>query len=353
MGMKQTISNSQEKLLSIIVPCHNAEKWIAETLNSLIGQTYKNIEILIVDDGSRDNSLDIIKLYKNKDSRIQLFQQKNAGVSMARNSGIEQARGDYVAFCDADDWMEANAYEEMIMSLEKEGADIVFCEFERFWPNGKTQKTIETSFPQLKENPKDIFAFWSSTAALTKDDTLYTKDIHGSACRSVFKRDILMRENIRFCADLKFAEDQIFVLSYLACCKEITYLQKHFMHYRGHTKPWVYHNMFDNHMNLLKEQLLILQKNEYYSDKRKKQIAGYLKCSAYFGIILPELMFKSDAEKRLRIYDKDNNFRQLLTTYNFIQKYKTKREIQRLALFILLKLRMFGLVKKFYKNKKY
>lgn len=341
------------KKLSVIVPCYNAEKWIGETLESLRGQTYQNIEILVVDDGSSDSSLAIVQNFSERDARIRLIRQENAGVSAARNNGIENASGDYIAFCDADDWMESVAYEEMITLLEEENSDIVFCEFERFWPNGKTQKAVEESFWGLKENPQDIFPFWSSIPAKVEGDTLYTRDLHGSCCRSVFKRDILMQNTIRFCRDLKFAEDQIFVLNYLACCSAISYIPKHFVHYRGHTKPWVYRNMYENHMALLREQLLVLHKNRYYSAKRKKQIAGYLKCSAYFAIILPELMFRPDADKAIREYSKGKEFRRLLTTYTFIQKYKANPERKRIVLFILLKLGMFGLVKRFFKNKRY
>ncbi len=341
------------KKLSIIIPCYNAEKWIAETLESLLAQTYTNIEILVVDDGSADESVSIVETFAEKDARIRLIKQENAGVSAARNNGIEEATGDYIAFCDADDWMESTSYGEMIALLEKEESDIVFCEFERFWPNGKTQKTVEESFGALKENPREFFLFWSSTPARVEGDTLYTGDIHGSCCRSIFKREILAENEIRFCRDLKFAEDQIFVLNYLLHCNAISYTPKHFVHYRGHTKPWVYRNMYENHMALLREQLKVLEKNSYYSEKRKRQLAGYLKCSAYFAIILPELMFRPDADKALREYSKSKNFRKLITTYNFIEKYKVKPEVQRIFMFLLLRLRMFGLVKRFFKNKRY
>ena len=341
------------KKISIIVPCYNADKWITETLDSLLAQTYKDIEIIVVDDGSTDKSLEIVCDYIQKDNRIRLIQQVNAGVSAARNNGVENATGEYIAFCDADDYLNNEAYEQMIDTLEQNDADIVFCEFERFWPNGKKQKTIETSFVDLCNNPQAIFPFWSSTPSNTVDNCLYTKDIHGSCWRSVFKRQLILENNLRFNVNLKFAEDQIFVLKYLSQCKKIGYISNHFVHYRGHTKPWVYRNMYDNHMELLKEQLEILQVNRYYSDKQKKQIAGYLKCTTYFSIILPELMFKPDADKAIKAYTKNKDFRELLTTYNFIQKYKYKKEFNRIILFILLKLRCFKLVKKFWKNKKY
>ncbi len=341
------------KKLSVVVPSYNSEKWIAETLDSLLVQTYKNIEIIVVDDGSKDSSIDIVRSYIQKDERIRLIMQENAGVSMARNRGIVEAKGEYIAFCDADDWLESNAYEEMIALMEKENTDIVFCEFERFWPNGKTQKRVETSFCELKENSRDIFAFWSSTPAKIENGVLYTKDIHGACWRSIFKTNYLIENQIQFCPDLIFAEDQIFVLNYLFYVKSVSYIPKQFVHYRGHTKPWIYHDMYHNHMTLLREQLKILQKNTYYSNKRKKQIAGYLKCTTYFAIILPELMFKSDADKVIKDYTKNKEFRSLLKTYNFVQKYKVRPELRRLGLFVLLKLRLFKMVKKLFKNKKY
>jgi len=339
--------------LSVIIPVYNAEKWLTETLESVFAQTYPNIEIICVDDGSKDNSCEIIAHMQTNHPNLRLIKQENAGVCAARNAGIEATTGTYVAFLDADDLLEPVAYEQMIAQLEREQSDIVFCSFVRFWPSGKKQYTVEESFPALIKNPQDIKYFFYSVESRVDGDTLYTKDIHGSSCRSIYKRDIFIDHAIRFHTDLRFAEDQVFVLEYLAHANKISYIGKPFLWYRGHTKPWVYHDFYQNHMNLLKYQLQVLEQNTFYTSKEKKQMCGYLKCSTYFMIISQEFMFKRDADKRMHELTKNKEFRRLLTTYNFIQKYKVRPDPRRIALFALLKMRCFRLTKKFWTNKKY
>ena len=99
--------------ISVIVPVYNVEKFLAQCLESLVLQTYKNLEIIIVDDGSSDNSYKIYKKYAKSDSRIQIIKQKNAGVSAARNTGLASATGEYVHFIDSDDYIDIDYYEKI------------------------------------------------------------------------------------------------------------------------------------------------------------------------------------------------------------------------------------------------
>lgn len=344
-----------EKLLSVIVPVYNASEWVSETLDSLIGQTYMNLEILCVDDGSSDNSKDIIRAYSERDARVRLIEKENGGVSSARNRGLEEARGEYIAFLDADDCVELEAYKEMIERLEADGSDIVFCRFVRFWPNGKTLYTVEENLPCLAENPHDIKYFLLSTPSRMADGNLYTKDIHGAIWRSIFRSDILQNNQIRFHTDLRFAEDQIFMLEYLAHCQKGSYIPEVFIRYRGWTKPWVYRSMYDNMMALCRYQCHVIEANTYYSAKEKKSLAGYCKQAAFLAIINQEFMFKPDAEKTIRQYYKNREFVRLNSFYNFRQKqkYKQKWDVKRLLLFVLLKMRLFLVVRKSFPNKKY
>lgn len=110
-------------LISIIVPVYNVERYIKKCLDSLINQTYKNLQIVIVDDGSQDSSIDIVKTYI--DNRIKLIHQKNGGLSAARNTGIKESDGVYLTFVDSDDWLALNAIELMVSSVVKYDADIV------------------------------------------------------------------------------------------------------------------------------------------------------------------------------------------------------------------------------------
>lgn len=341
------------KKISVIVPVYNAEKWLKETLDSLIKQTYANVEIVCVDDGSHDNSCEIIKGYQYKNENIKLIQQENAGVCAARNAGMDAASGEYIAFVDADDVVESIMYEKMINKLEQEEADIVFCEFVRFWPDGHKQYTVEESFAKLAENPQDIKYFIYSTDSHVEGEILYTKDIHGSVCRSVFKTKLIKENNIRFHTNLRFAEDQIFILEYLQVCKKCSYLSNPFVWYRGWTKKNGYHRFYENHMNLACYQEQIILKNDFYSTKEKKQMLGYVKCTAYFMILNDEFVFNPEAVENIKKYNKNPKFRDLFTVYSFIQKYKVKPEAKRIVLLILIKLRRWNVIKKLYPAKRY
>lgn len=114
-------------LISIIVPVFNVEKYLSVCLDSLIGQTYSNIEILCVNDGSQDHSIDILEEYAQKDSRIKIISQENRGISAARNAGLAHASGDYVMFVDSDDWIDLDTCEKAL----QENADVVFWSYFR------------------------------------------------------------------------------------------------------------------------------------------------------------------------------------------------------------------------------
>lgn len=113
--------------LSIIIPMYNAENTIEKTLDSLLSQKVKDIEIIIVDDGSKDNSLNIVKSYKDKDDRVIIIQQENKGVSAARNKGVCNSRGKYITFVDSDDYVDIYIYEKLLKKAKETNADIVKC----------------------------------------------------------------------------------------------------------------------------------------------------------------------------------------------------------------------------------
>ncbi|MEG2898607.1 MAG: glycosyltransferase, partial [Eubacterium sp.] len=100
------------KLISLIIPIYNSEKFLDRCIQSIINQTYKNIEIILVNDGSIDQSLEICQLYKKRDNRIVIINKKNGGVGSARNIGLQKAKGDYIGFIDSDDYIDKETYEE-------------------------------------------------------------------------------------------------------------------------------------------------------------------------------------------------------------------------------------------------
>lgn len=113
-------------MVSVIVPVYNAQQYLRRCLDSIVGQSYRDIEIVLVDDGSTDRSPMILQRYKNLDGRVRLYRQENRGVAAARNTGLARAEGDFFLFVDADDWIETNALETLV-SLMDEKTDIVLC----------------------------------------------------------------------------------------------------------------------------------------------------------------------------------------------------------------------------------
>ena len=118
-----------DELISIIVPVYNSSATLDKCINSLINQTYKNIEIIIVDDGSIDNSYDICLRYSLNDSRVKLIKQNNFGVSFARNKGLEICNGKYIGFVDADDYIEKNMYSKLYENLKKTDSKLAICNY--------------------------------------------------------------------------------------------------------------------------------------------------------------------------------------------------------------------------------
>lgn len=134
---KCIIDGRNQPLLSVIIPVYGVEKYIAECLDSVINQTYKNIEVIVINDGTKDNSAVIAKQYAEKDSRIKVYDFENGGLSLARNRGLELVKGKYTAFLDSDDKINPNMYMDMIEYLEHNDLDFIKCGFVEFDENNK------------------------------------------------------------------------------------------------------------------------------------------------------------------------------------------------------------------------
>lgn len=126
-----------EELISVIVPVYNVEKYIDKCINSIINQTYKNLEIILVDDGSPDNCGNICDEYSKKDNRIIVIHKENGGVSSARNIGIKNAKGKWITFVDSDDWIENDYVEKLSKIGIQNKAEVVLCGYNRIYNNDK------------------------------------------------------------------------------------------------------------------------------------------------------------------------------------------------------------------------
>lgn len=143
IGWKVQDMTAIEEKISVIIPVYNCRNWIKRCLDSVLTQTYQNLEIVVIDDGSDDGSAEMIKQFVQKDSRIRYFFQENQGEASARNQGIRRASGSIVAFVDADDYIEKDMYEKMMAVMEERAADIVECSCRKVSPGGRTLQNSE------------------------------------------------------------------------------------------------------------------------------------------------------------------------------------------------------------------
>lgn len=126
----------EEKIISVIVPIYNVEKYLRKSIDSLLCQTYRNLEIILVDDGGTDGCPDICDEYKEQDARVRVIHKSNGGLSDARNAGLAIASGEYIAFFDSDDYLKPTMYEKLVQALECAKADVAICNFETVTPEG-------------------------------------------------------------------------------------------------------------------------------------------------------------------------------------------------------------------------
>lgn len=188
------------KCVSIIIPVYNLENYLEECLNSIINQTYKNLEIILLDDESDDQSLKICKSFEVKDKRIKVSSHSNKGVSYTRNRGIELASGDYLMFVDGDDYLEPFWVEHYVQAAEKSNADIVIGGL-TFWL--QTGELIQKKTPTLGEFTKDI---WNCIC--TKEN-----EIFGYAPNKLYRTDFIKSKGVLFDENMEAQEDLDFALS--------------------------------------------------------------------------------------------------------------------------------------------
>ncbi len=169
----KTQLDMEEEKISVIIPIYNVENYLRKCLDSVVNQTYKNLEILLVDDESSDSSGLIADEYAQKDSRIRVFHNKNMGVSGARNYGLDHMKGDYVAFIDSDDYVDLTYFEKLYKALKDTASDMSVCGFDYIFENRDNKFKIKHLFPNRtrvlgKEQAlKNIFSYSRRTVSFT------------------------------------------------------------------------------------------------------------------------------------------------------------------------------------------
>lgn len=209
--------------MSVIIPVYNAEKHLRRCLDSVVGQTLEEIEIICVDDGSTDDSANVLVNYAAEDKRIHILKQINAGAGAARNLGLENAAGEYIAFIDADDWAETDFCEQLYKCAKCSDADVAICRAQRF--DDVTGEPLPSEW-MLKDEllPGNVFF----AADVSKRMFQFT---YGQVWDKLFRRSFINERNIRF-PELRAAEDTPFAYISLLSAGKIAVQPSVLLHYR-------------------------------------------------------------------------------------------------------------------------
>lgn len=235
-------------LVSVIVPIYNQEKYLEKSLLSLLNQNYSNLEIILVNDGSTDDSLPIIKKYEERDSRIKIIDKENGGVSSARNAGLEIAKGDYIGFVDPDDWVESEMYSSMLSLSLEEKAEVVMCNYLVEKNASKNEIILETKKTKLFTN--EILDYLAADMINMNTLNISSPSIMGSVCRMLIKRDLIYNNNIRFDEAIPYMEDLVFAIEILLNTKRVGIddnLHYHYNQIEGSASNKYLPNFLKNH----------------------------------------------------------------------------------------------------------
>lgn len=210
--------------VSIIVPVYNAEKYLRECVDSILDQTVREIELILVDDGSVDSSPAICDSYAEKDPRVKVIHKQNGRAASARNAGLRAAEGEYIAFVDSDDWISPDMYEKMLLS----GADVALCDYVRFRENEQfpfTQPSISAGFYNKEQIRKNIYPH------LVMDGVEFPITISNWVL--LIKRSVIKDNDLAYREDIHISEDAPFGSEILYCANSFCYLKGEALyHYR-------------------------------------------------------------------------------------------------------------------------
>ena len=357
--------------VSVIVPIWNVEKYLPKCLDSLINQTLKDIEIICINDGSPDNCLNILKEYQAKDNRIIIIDQKNHGQGHARNSGLKIAKGEYIMFCDPDDYYELSMCEEMYNTIVDNECDSVVCDV-------NIVKETNSIFLKKIDFIGDYEQKYKGIKVVD-NDVIHLISV--SPCIKIYKKSLIDEYNIVF-PDGLIHEDLSFFYKYFSVCKNVFFLNKKLYNRLLRKNSIMYfvkikkHNSFidiilniEDFFNFLQKNNLLNQKNELilnaffnltHTDKRQKKLIKLedivQMCQILDKILLNKnINLSSLNEKQKSIIEliKNKEYKKILHTMKHSYEYQIKCNIKLFDFISLFKIEEYLnkvdlLKKKFY-----
>lgn len=291
-------------LISVIIPVYNAEKYIKRALQSILTQTYRKIEVIIVDDGSIDGSASVCSAID--DERIIVIRQENVGPAQARNTGLEYASGEFICFLDADDYLEPDFIEILYNSIQH--ADISVCGYNVVSENSK----IKSSY-----RPEETVV--ASTVAV--NHVLYQKSVSGFLWNKMFKKNVILNNNLHFIPSVFVGEDLLFVLRYLSFADDVVFINESLYNYT-YIETSISHSVDDRKLTLLdaySEAYTIFDDESYRENILSLYMAHYL---TFYELLDNKDRIQSKLQRLMNTYNISEQ--QIIKVLNKTDKMKYK-----------------------------
>lgn len=301
-----------ETKITVVVPVYNVEKYLERCVSSLIHQTLKEIQIILIDDGSTDSSASICDFYSEIDKRVEVIHKKNEGQGIARNHGLASARGEYVCFLDSDDYYELDTCKELYELMKRTDADLG-C----FGYQIETQQKQIVRVPRIKEHIYVEEAFRKEFVLHYFGDDPEQDDLRGfSSCMSIFRRDIIAKNTIFFPSEQEYlSEDTIFSLRYCQCAKSAVTTSKIYYHYCQN--PISFSQIF--HEERLEQTIAFGNELDKWAVQMNLENETELRRAMYLWVNLMAYL-----RQGIRYYGK-KSIRQV---FGFVQKVCEKKEVR-------------------------
>ncbi|WP_434798699.1 glycosyltransferase family 2 protein [Terrisporobacter vanillatitrophus] len=295
------------KKVSMIVPVYNSEKYIEKCIQSILNQSYKNIEIIIINDGSKDSSDEIITKLEKLDSRIKYIKQENSGPSQARNNGIRVSSGKYLMFVDSDDSINENYVELMVNKIEEKEYDVVCCGYKDISIYGTIDYTDFPDDNKLLDRQGFMMKVLKGTGGV-----LWSK---------IFRKEIINKYNIAMDKNIFMSEDLIFVLKYCSYCNDFGFINNYLYNYNRLNEYSISANVtkdyINNYIDVCKHIDEILLFNKFDKNQINKIISERLQ-STILNIIDSE----SIKIKEKGIINVEKSIKQVISL-DYIKQYKS------------------------------
>jgi len=265
--------------VSVIVPIFNVERLLNRCINSIINQTYSNLEIILVDDGSPDSCGEICEIYKQKDSRIKVIHKKNEGLGYARNSGLNIASGEFVVFIDSDDYVKNDYIEKLLLPMIEHQLDLCMAGFIRIFASSKS---IECPVSKEKILITEKHIISELLLPVIGADISYKSDVEREMCvwRNMYRRSLIEKINLRFVSEREYiSEDIFFNMHYFINCKKAMLIPDCIYYYSENENSLsnTYRNdRFEKYCKMLNEQICILKNYDIYEISKQRLYRTFL-----------------------------------------------------------------------------